>query len=318
MIARSRAAILFLLLAVAVLDARALPPVPADSNGDRTSELVWRGSTGVSWWFMNGATVTASAYHEVGPGWHVSAAADVTGDGKSDLVWRRNGDGATFLWVLDGMAPTAFADIGIVGDYRWVLAGAGDVDGDGDADLVWQNWDGLVKIWLMQGGAIASQAPYGGLDQGWKVRAVADMDGDGKADLVFHQGTTGEVVVWFMDGLAVRGASIAGILPSTEWTLDAAADANGDGKADLVWRHASGDTWVWLMDGASFVSGASLGNPGTAWKIRAVGDFDGDGKADLVWRHTDGSLYYWKLDGATVSAMQPLPDPGATWEVTGP
>ena len=29
------------------------------------------------------------------------------------------------------------------------------------------------------------------------------------------------------------------------------ADFNGDGKADVLWRHESGQTHVWLMDGAT-------------------------------------------------------------------
>ena len=270
MIARGLAGFLFLLLALAVPEARALPPVPADSNGDRRSELLWRAvppATGVSWWIVNGATVIASAYHEAGQEWQVAAAADVTGDGKSDLVWRRASDGAAFLWVLDGTTPTAFVDIGIAGGYQWELAGAGDLDGDGDADLVWRKSDGLVWTWLMQAGAIASQQSFLGLDPGWPIRAVADMDGDGKADLVFHQAITGEVVVWFMDGQVVRGASIAGALPPAEWTLAAAADANGDGRADLVWRHTDGSLYFWKLDGAAVSAMQPLPDPGATWAL---------------------------------------------------
>ncbi|HQY47234.1 MAG TPA: VCBS repeat-containing protein, partial [Usitatibacteraceae bacterium] len=98
----------------------------------------------------------------------------------------------------------------------------------------------------------------------------------------------------------------------------AAADFSGDGKADLLWRHTSGDTWVWLMDGTAFVSGGSIGNPGLAWSIRSVGDFDGDGKADILWRHTDGTTYFWKMDAAAVSAFQPVANPGGTWGTVAP
>ncbi|HRA24444.1 MAG TPA: VCBS repeat-containing protein, partial [Usitatibacteraceae bacterium] len=102
------------------------------------------------------------------------------------------------------------------------------------------------------------------------------------------------------------------------WTLVGAADFNGDGKADFLWRHTSGDTWAWLMDGASFVSAGGIGNPGTSWGVRSMGDFDGDGKSDIVWRHTDGTTYLWRMNGLTVSAFEPIANPGGTWEVVAP
>ena len=62
-----------------------------------------------------------------------------------------------------------------------------------------------------------------------------------------------------------------------------------DGKADILWRHTSGATYLWLMNGLSVLSIGSLGVVGPDWSIAAVRDFDGDGKADIVWRHTSGA-----------------------------
>ena len=98
----------------------------------------------------------------------------------------------------------------------------------------------------------------------------------------------------------------------------AAADFDGNRKADLLWRSTAGDTWVWIMNGASFVSGASIGNPGPGWSIKSVADLDGDGKADLVWRYTDGTTYWWKMNGAAAVDFQPIPNPGGTWQIVAP
>ncbi|HQY47575.1 MAG TPA: VCBS repeat-containing protein, partial [Usitatibacteraceae bacterium] len=130
--------------------------------------------------------------------------------------------------------------------------------------------------------------------------------------------TDGGIYVYFMNGLAIASGGYVGAVDPALWTLVGAADFNGDGKADFLWRHTSGDTWVWLMNGATFQAAGGIGNPGTSWSVRAFGDFDGDGKSDLVWRHTDGTTYLWRMNGLTVSAFEPIANPGGTWEVVAP
>jgi hypothetical protein len=47
------------------------------------------------------------------------------------------------------------------------------------------------------------------------------------------------------------------------------ADYNGEGQPDIVWQNTStGERYVWLMNGTSFVSGVSLGVIPAEWSIR--------------------------------------------------
>ena len=299
----------------------AADPPRGDVNGDGKADLYWREAApgqGLSWWTMNGNAATAANYHEVGSEWQVADVGDLDGDGKADLVWRRTPDGAAYLWTLDGFAFKGFFDLGILPPAEWSLVGAADLDGDGKDDLVWRNVDGTVYGWLMNGGAIASQGVMGNPGAEWAIVDMADANGDGKADLVFRNAASGQVFTWFMNGLAIAGGGSPGGLPVAEWNLLASADFDGDGRADLLWRSTAGDTWVWLMNGAAFVSGASIGNPGLDWTIRSVADLDGDGKSDLVWRRTDGTTFLWKMNGAVVSAFQPIANPGGSWQVVAP
>jgi FG-GAP repeat len=40
---------------------------------------------------MDGITITGgAALPDVGPTWHVAAAADFNGDGKSDILWQHD------------------------------------------------------------------------------------------------------------------------------------------------------------------------------------------------------------------------------------
>jgi FG-GAP-like repeat/FG-GAP repeat len=294
-------------------------PVKGDVNADTRGDLFWRNTTGgLSWWTMTGNVIAGSNYYDVPTDWSVRAVADLDGDGKADLVWRNSANGGTYYWKLDGLAPTGFADLGVLSPAQWTLAGAGDVNGDGKADLVWRGADGNVYLWLMNGGGIAAQGSIGNPGTAWNIVAIADFDGDGRADIAFRHQTTGQVYVWFMNGLVVLSMAPVSTLDPTVWTLAGAADFNGDGRTDLLWRSTFGDTVVWLLRGATILGAGSLGDPGAGWTIKALVDLDGDGNADLVWRHTDGTTYWWKMNGVTVSSYLPIANPGGTWQITGP
>ena len=51
------------------------------------------------------------------------------------------------------------------------------------------------------------------------------------------------------------------------WTVNATGDYNGDGKADILWTNATtGEHAMWLMNGLSAGSGASLGTVPVEWQ----------------------------------------------------
>jgi len=76
-------------------------------------------------------------------------AADFTGEGRADLVWRNNASGATNLWLMDGLAFLAGGSITNPGS---TVAAVDDFDDDGRADLVWSDpATGITAMWLMNG-----------------------------------------------------------------------------------------------------------------------------------------------------------------------
>src|SRR5579884_247794 len=92
-------------------------------------------------------------------------------------------------------------------------------------------------------------------------------------------------------------------------------DFDGNGFSDIAWRDTTGDLALWLMNGASVASAASLGNLGT-WSIVGQRDFDGDGDADLLWAN-GGNLAMWLMNGTTVASNIGLGNVGGTWAVAG-
>jgi hypothetical protein len=191
---------------------------------------------------------------------------------------------------------------------NWVVAGMGDFDGDAKADVWWRNTStGENYIFPMDGLAIKATEGYVRTvpDQNWQVAGLGDFDGDGKSDVLWHNAVTGQSYVYFMDGLTIKPTEgYIRTVADTNWKIAAVADLDGDGKADIFWRNsATGQQYVYLMDGLNIVNEAWLRTAGTDWKIVGSGDVDGDGKADIVWRNfVTGENYIYTMSGLSITA----------------
>jgi hypothetical protein len=71
------------------------------------------------------------------------------------------------------------------------------------------------------------------------ARPAGDLDGDGRPDLLWHNGTTGALEVWLLEGGATRverRITPEG-LADTAWQVRGVAGMNGDGHGDILWQH---------------------------------------------------------------------------------
>src|SRR5947207_2494571 len=99
-------------------------------------------------------------------------------------------------------------------------------------------------------------------------------------------------------------------------------DFDGDCKSDVLWRNsATGEDYVWLMNGLTITRGGSLTTvDDPAWQIPGTGDFDGDGKADILWRNAvTGENYIWLMNGLSIASSGSVNfvDPTSGWQVQG-
>jgi phospholipase C len=287
------------------------PRFLADLTGDGRADIIGFGDAGV-WTARNNGDGTFQAMKFVvadlgyDQGWRVDQhprfVADITGDGKADLI----GFGYAGVWVALGNGDGTFqaprlvvTDLGydqgwrVDQNPRFVV----DVTGDGKADLVGFGTDG---VWVaLSNGDGTFQPPrlvLAGFDQaqGWQgtkhLRIMGDLNGDHRADIIGFGDEGVYSAISNGDGTFAAAAFILAEMGyNNGWRLENhprfTADVTGDGKADLV---GFGDDGVWVSvtggSGAALVLAGFCYNQG--WRVslhpRYLADLNGDRKADII------------------------------------
>ncbi len=158
----------------------------------------------------------------------------------------------------------------------------------------------------------------GGPSSDWSVQGVGDFNGDGMADILWQSASTGEVVIWFMNGTSIASSLALGAVPG--WSVVGVGDFNGDHMTDILWQNqATAEDVIWLMNGTGVLASGTPGSPGAPWSVTGIGDFNGDGDADILWQNTaTGQLVVWLMNGTAISASGSPGNPGlpsSPWSV---
>ena len=96
-----------------------------------------------------------------------------------------------------------------------------------------------------------------------------DFNGDGKTDILWRNKSTGQDVVWLMNGTTYITYVELPQVTDTNWQIVGTGDFSGDGKTDILWRNKStGQDVVWLMNGTTYITYVELPQvPDTNWEI---------------------------------------------------
>jgi hypothetical protein len=156
----------------------------------------------------------------VDPGWKVVGTADFNGDGRRDILFRKDtGELTVWLAQLNGSFVDGSATYGATVSTDWKIIGTGDFNGDGRADILWRNNDGTLCDWLTNvGGGFAGAASYG-VGTNWNVVLTGDLNGDGKADLLWRD-TTGAVSTWLATSGGAFAATSYASNPGLTWHVE--------------------------------------------------------------------------------------------------
>ncbi len=278
-----------------------------DFNGDGRSDILWLqgGDITVSNWLAtpaggyvindSNALTPLNVMHQ----FQFVASGDFNGDGRSDLLWKVDGDGYS-VWFTNPQGgfsvtgPSMFFD---VADEQWSVAGAGDFNGDGTDDLLWRHANGTIGTWLGQtSGNFAITSYLVHVPNEWQVIGTGDFNGDHRSDLLW-QSANGMISNW----LGTQGGGFvindANALTAFDGEILGIGDFDGDGLDDLLHRSFGDEVYMLqtYADGAfypgwgnGFVKRVSLD-----WDVAAIGDYHGDGTDDILWRNDNGLLGNW-------------------------
>ena len=175
-----------------------------DFNGDGRDDLIWRNDNGTfTTWLAqpDGGFVSndANSLAVLPTNWKVADTGDFNGDGRDDIIWRRD-DGAFTTWLSqpNGSFVSNDTNSWALVPTNWRVEGTGDFNGDGSDDIVWRRDDGAFTTWLSQGnGSFVSNDAnsWAVIPTTWQVVETGDYNGDGRDDIMWRR-TDGALTNW--------------------------------------------------------------------------------------------------------------------------
>ena len=211
---------------------------------------------------------------------------------------------------LGGKSPSASVTVFVSSHTSNIL----DFNGDGKKDILWQNTvTGELAVWFMNGINMTNVAmlnPSKPVESNWNLVDTGDFNGDGKTDILWQNSVTGDLVVWYMNGINLTG--IATLNPinagagNTTWKAIAVGNFGGPSGNDILWQNSvTEDLVVWQMYGVNMIDVVPLipSKPGAPnWKFVGLGDFNNDGNTDILWQNSvTYDLAIWYMNGTSMT-----------------
>jgi hypothetical protein len=273
-----------------------------------SAALLWPAQSALAQFNQQGPKlVGTSAVGNAEQGYSVA----VSGGGNTAIVggaFDNNGVGAAWVFTRSGgvwsQQGGKLVGTGAVGNAEQGFSVA--LSGDGSTAIVGGRFDNsdAGAAWVFVSGAATHRT------------ATHDFNGDFRSDILWRNGTSGQAMIWLMNGATITSSLGLGNM-SGSWTIIGTGDFNGDGKSDVLWRNNSGNVEIWFMNGTSVQSAVAVGKVRTSWAIAETGDFDGDGKSDILWRDSAGNVAIWFMNGAAIQSTASVGNVARSWTIQG-
>ena len=250
----------------------------------------------------------------------LQVAADLNGDGHSDIVWFNQTSNQVGVWLMSGNTPLAMRVLGN-GPANGQIVGVGNLTASGNPQIIWYTGSKSFIAWstTWSGAQPSTTATSFSLPANYSAMAIADFDGDGLQDVVQWDPGSHAISIAKNNGSLAFTTKFSTVVPR-DWDLVGVADLNGDGNHELVWRnHVTGQVGAWVIS-QQFqpVKYLVYYSPPLSWRIRAIGKVDATSAQGLIWRNSQtGQTGFWKLNTNGQVVVTVLPAGPSPWEIEG-
>jgi ELWxxDGT repeat protein len=269
-----------------------VPPLN-NFNSNNTSDILFRNtSTGDTWFeaISNGAPSNPNPWNQIGGSdthYSVAGTGDFYGTGTTDILYRSNSSGDT--WI-EAMSNGAFASWNQIGgsNTTYRVAGVGDFYGTGTQDILYRNIS-TGDTWFEQMGTnndpFAGWHQISGSDTHFAVVGLGDFFGYGADDIVFRNNSTGDTWLEAISNGAFAGWSEIGG-SDTHYSVVGVGDFFGNGTNDILFRNNStGDTWFEAVSNGASAGWHQIGGSDTTYSVVGIGDYFGTNTSDILFRN---------------------------------
>lgn len=210
-----------------------------DFNQDGKTDILWHNdSTGVTQvWYMSGTSRIGRADVDanldggganVGAPWRIAGTGDFNQDGWPDILWHNTTTGEPQIWYMHnssrisryGLVPNDGGSVYVAAPWSIVAVNRFNSSSPWPSILWYNSSTGESQVWFMQNFYRTSRAtvvaPGGSpllIGPPWSIAGSNDYNLDGKTDILWHNSTTNQTQIWYMNN-NVRTGTLNLALPS--------------------------------------------------------------------------------------------------------